>query len=141
VSENHLATDEGGHLQPELASAIAPVLRDVAATSGVELDVRDEPWGYDAGPSAMVWEPSGSGTGISLCDWDPAADRIASLADQVQEVVIEALWHAGRPVTWPQCSFHPDSHPLEAIVVQSQAVWRCPKSSQGVVEIGALGRH
>lgn len=34
-------------VHPEIAEAIAPVLRDISATCGLELDVRDEQWGYD----------------------------------------------------------------------------------------------
>ena len=124
-------------MHPEIAEAIAPVLRDISATCGVELDVRDEQWGYD-GPAVMVWEPDGSGTGVAVVAGQPSSEQIASLADQLQEVVIEALWSAGRPVTWPQCPSHPDSHPLEAAVVDSRAVWRCPKSGVVIDGVGAL---
>ena len=93
-------------MHPELASALGPVLRDLAATCSIELDVRLEEWEYE-GPSAIVWEPSGSGTGITLIAGQPSADQIASLADQLQEVAIEALWSARLPVTWPQCPSPP----------------------------------
>jgi hypothetical protein len=32
----------------------------------------------------------------------PAAERVAALADQVQEWEVEELAAAGRPATWPQ---------------------------------------
>jgi hypothetical protein len=124
-------------MHPELALALGPVLRDLAATCSIELDVRDEDWGYE-GPSAMVWEASGSGTGITLIAGQPSAHQIASLADQLQEVATEALWSERLPVAWPQCPSHPDSHPLEAAVVESHAVWRCPKSGHIIANVGAL---
>src|SRR5262245_43989557 len=47
---------------------------------------------------------------------EPLAQRIASVAGQVQEWAIEALWRAGRPATWPECPGHPNAHPLTATV-------------------------
>jgi hypothetical protein len=126
-------------MQPELVSALAPVLRDLAATASIELDVSAGDWGYEDGPSAMVSGPSGGSTGVAFMDGLTPAERIASVADQVQEIVIEELWHARRSATWPQCPLHPDSHPLEAIVIASRAVWRCPKSTEIIEELGALG--
>ena len=67
----------------------------------------------------------------------PAPDRIAMVADQVQEWVIEALW-ATAPTNWPPCPDHPGTHPLSANVANGAAVWTCPKDGSSFVAIGAL---
>ena len=126
-------------MHPDLVAALAPVLADLAATCRVSLDVRDEDWGSPLGPAAMVWEPDDSGTGISIVSGEPVAEQVVSVADQVQEVAIEALWTERLPVTWPQCPLHPETHPLEAAVTEGPAIWRCPRSGTVVAHIGALG--
>jgi hypothetical protein len=63
---------------------------------------------------------------LELVAAEPLAQRIASVADQIQEWAVEARWHAGRPATWPGCPLHPDSHPLMAAVREGRAVWICP---------------
>jgi hypothetical protein len=69
-----------------------------------------------------------------------AAERVAGLAEQVQEWEVEALAGAGRPATWPECPAHPASHPLEpAVSADGAATWRCPRSGLAVGAIGALG--
>jgi len=125
-------------MHPDLVSALTPVLADLS-TCAVSLDVRDEDWGSPGGPAATVWEPDGSRTGISMLSGESAVEQIVSLADQLQEVAIEALWTERLPVTWPQCVLHPDTHPLEPAVEAGQAIWRCPQSSTVVAAIGSLG--
>jgi hypothetical protein len=83
-----------------------------------------------------VWAPDGSGSGIRIQWAAPLADRVADIADQVQEVAIEALWHEGFSATWPECPLHPNSHPLEAVSIADRAVWRCPTSTEAVAEVG-----
>lgn len=125
-------------MHPELVAALAPVLRDLATSCSVTLEVRDEPWLEGPVLSAMVWEPAGSGTGIYIDQGLPAVEQIVWVADQVQEVAIEALWFAGRQVSWPPCPTHPNSHPLDAALVSSRAVWRCRASGDVISEIGAF---
>jgi hypothetical protein len=69
---------------------------------------------------------------------EPLAQRIASVADQIQEWAVEARWHAGRPATWPGCPHHPDSHPLMAAVREGRAVWICPRAGDLVSDVGHL---
>lgn len=58
---------------------------------------------------------------------------------------MEALWSEGEPAVWPRCPDHPDTHPLEAVVVDGTAVWVCPKSGAvrksraAFARIGELG--
>ena len=68
----------------------------------------------------------------------PAPERLADLADQLQEWEVEELAAAGRPATWPECPQHPDSHPLAPQARGDQAVWCCPASGQVISVIGAL---
>jgi hypothetical protein len=67
------------------------------------------------------------------------AERVADLADQVQEREAEALAEAGRPAAWPECPEHPASHPLApAVAGDGGSVWRCPRSGTPVCAIGEL---
>jgi hypothetical protein len=68
----------------------------------------------------------------------PYPERLAALAEQVQEWEIEALWAAARPATWPACPQHPNTHPLEPVAPADHACWRCPASGQEVSAIGRL---
>jgi hypothetical protein len=68
----------------------------------------------------------------------PAPERLADLADQLQDWEVEELAAAGRPATWPQCPQHPGSHPLAPRALGDQAAWCCPASGQIISVIGAL---
>lgn len=125
-------------MHPTLSAALAPVLADLSNTCRVTLRVQEEEWSLALGPSAMVWTPDGTGTGISIVLEDSVIDQVVSITDQVQEVVIEGLWLAGLPVTWPQCPDHPDTHPLEPTGLSDSAVWRCPASGSVIAELGKL---
>ncbi|MGH3166970.1 MAG: hypothetical protein ACRDN0_13925 [Trebonia sp.] len=80
----------------------------------------------------------GSAQGVSAMAAEPLQERIASVADQVQEWAVETLWQEGRPATWPECPAHPDSHPLTAVMRDGRAVWTCPKTKHVVGDIGTL---
>ncbi|WP_438297590.1 hypothetical protein [Streptomyces sp. HUAS TT7] len=86
----------------------------------------------------MLYAPDGSGRGLTPPVDATAAERLAGLAEQVQEWAVEALWSEGAPAVWPHCPAHPDTHPLVAAVVAGAAVWVCPKSGATVARIGAL---
>ena len=122
-----------------LEEAVAPVLSDVESSGSVIPDVRDEPWSAIAEQvTAMLYSADGSGQGISARPADPLPERIASVADQVQEWVVEELCSIGRPTNWPQCPQHPESHPLTAVERMGRAVWACPMTASVVSEIGQL---
>lgn len=123
-----------------LRQALAPVLRDLAASSNsarpAELEEHD--WtGDPRWPSAMIRSADGTARGVSVDRSAPSAERIASAADHVQEWVIEELW-GSEPTNWPVCPLHPDSHPLRATVRAANAWWDCPRDSTSIVRIGAL---
>ncbi|HSZ38402.1 MAG TPA: hypothetical protein VK817_00440 [Trebonia sp.] len=50
----------------------------------------------------MLHAADGSAQGVSAMAPQPLPQRIASVADQVQEWAVEALWQAGRPATFPR---------------------------------------
>jgi len=128
-------------MHPDLTAALAPVLADLSATCAVRLEVSDNDRGALVGPAVMVWSADGTGTGISIDSEESPVEQLVSVTDQVQEAAIEALWLAGRPVTWPQCPRHPDTHPLEPVVASSRGIWRCPRDDTPVDDIGTLTRR
>jgi hypothetical protein len=62
------------------------------------------------------------------------ADRLADIADQVQDWAVEELWMRGESAVWPECPTHPNSHPLRA----RSGAWHCPKTDARVAAIGDL---
>jgi hypothetical protein len=124
-----------------LAEALAPVLRDLGNSSSVIPRVEDGQWSDVEGQvTAMLFSPGGSGQGVSAMTGEPLPQRIASVADQIQEWAVEELCSVGRPTNWPPCPQHPHSHPLSAVVREGQAVWSCPRTGYAAGGIGQLGQ-
>jgi hypothetical protein len=124
-----------------LAKALAPVLRDLENSGSVIPEVRDDQWSDVEGQTtAALHSPDGSGQGVSVMTGESLPQRIASVADQVQEWAVEELCAVGRPTNWPQCPQHRSSHPLAPVVRDARAVWTCPATGDLVSEIGQLGR-
>jgi hypothetical protein len=129
-----------------LDAALAPVLADLRAAGAIVPEVRyaaaqdrgPDSVGAVIGPDGQAAAAGSQGVWVALAE--SAAERVASLAEQVQEWEVEALAAAGRPATWPECPAHPASHPLEpAVAADGAATWRCPRSGLAVGAIGALG--
>ncbi|MFD8866542.1 hypothetical protein ACFV1F_19610 [Streptomyces sp. NPDC059590] len=115
----------------EFAETLETVLRDLQAQCAVQPRIRaDDMYGI------MLFAPDGSGQGLTSPPGGTAAERLANLADQVQEWAVEALWSAGASAVWPQCPTHPDTHPLTATVRTDTAVWVCPKRGTTLARIG-----
>jgi len=124
-----------------LAEALTPVLRDLERSGSVIPEVRDDEWGGIEGQAtAGLRGPDGSGQGVSVMTGESLPQRIASVADQVQEWAVEELCSVGRPTNWPQCPDHPHSHPLSAVVQDGRAAWTCPATGRLASAIGQLGR-
>lgn len=86
----------------------------------------------------MLWSPDGNGFGVSLSRSATSAERVAGMADQVQQWAIEdQLWGRG-DTNWPPCPAHPDTHPLTAAVVDDAAVWVCPQGGEVVAHVGEI---
>ncbi|HTJ68518.1 MAG TPA: hypothetical protein VL551_13370 [Actinospica sp.] len=131
-------------IDPVLAAALAPLLRDLEAGHVTEPRLATDSRFYDADePAVLLYAPDGSGFGVRVLPDAPYAEQLAHLADQVQEWAVEALWSEGKSAVWPQCPDHPDSHPLQPNVIdeytqQAAAVWQCPKTRDVVAKIGEL---
>ena len=125
-----------------LRETLAPVLRDIQASGAIPPIIREEtpdPVG-DEFVSVMLWSADGTGAGVHVPAGPAVAERVARLADQVQEWEIEELVAAGRPAVWPECPDHPDSHPLEPVADAETAVWRCPRAGRVISQVGAFGQ-
>ena len=123
----------------ELEAAFAPIRRDLQAPSGVTPTVVDRRWQEDADTaSAFLYGPDGSGMGIWIQRGLPLSTQVVTLAEQVQEWAVEALWQLGRSASWPECPHHPARHPLEAREVDGGAVWACPVLGVIIHRIGQL---
>ena len=127
-------------MHPRLESILGPILRDVARTCDVTLEVVDERWlpAVQQEFSFVVRDPSGSETRVAIVGTQELWQDIADTAEKMQEVAVEALWFEAQRVAWPDCPHHSNTHPLEAAVVSARAVWRCPVTREVVAEIGSL---
>ncbi|MFR9727148.1 hypothetical protein ACL02R_27875 [Streptomyces sp. MS19] len=114
---------------------LAAVLRDIGAQCAVPPLLR--PTGVPETP-LMLCAPDGSGAGLNEPRGTRPGERLADLADQVQDWAVEALWGAGLPAVWPVCPAHPDTHPLAAAVRDGAAVWTCPRTGAAVARVGEL---
>jgi hypothetical protein len=120
-----------------LTAALQPVLKDLEVVQ-LRPRISGADWGGPEQLSAMSWWPDGSGVGVWVLSTCTACERIAMLAEQIQEAAVEVLPGLGRPAIWPKCPDHPNSHPLQARCVDETAVWVCARSDRQVAEIGAL---
>ena len=125
-----------------LGAAIAPLLRDMAATGQALPDIREEAH-EDLGEYAVcawIQDPGGrSGQGIRvLCYYSPS-EQLSSLAEQVQDWAGDVQVDPGRR-PWPDCPDHPGSHALMADTRDEAAVWCCPQAGHVIAEIGLLTR-
>jgi hypothetical protein len=131
----------------ELRANLEPILRDMRNSGAIVPDVIEEAHD-DLGPEyvhAWIRLPESSGSpdtaaqDIRVHVDLPFPERLADLADQLQDWEVEELFAAGRPPTWPECPEHPDSHPLAPQARSDQAAWCCPASGHVISTIGALG--
>lgn len=124
-------------MQQMFVDALAPVLRDARSTGVPDIEIEDSDWAKAPGYlAAMLWDrPRGRGISVQLAL--PTAERIVSVADQVQEFVIESGWGWSRS-NWPSCPHHPTTHPLAAELRHDTAVWICPVDKTVIAEIGAI---
>jgi hypothetical protein len=68
------------------------------------LDVGDNQWSDFPGQvMAMLHDVDGTAQGVFAMAAESLAERMASVADQVQEWAVEALCRAGRSASWPEC--------------------------------------
>lgn len=121
-----------------MRQALAPVLHDLEGAVVAAPRIESADWSEDPDwPSVMLWSPTGSGMGVRVSRLARLSERVASVADQVQEFVIEELWRQA-PTNWPPCPRHPTTHPMKAMAQDDAAVWVCPVDDALVSLIGAL---
>jgi hypothetical protein len=127
-----------GVVDEVLREAMAPVLRDLRGAGIAEPRVEDDDWTGDPdSASVMLWSPDGSGTGVYVSRSAPAFERVAAMADQVQEWAIEEL--SGKaPTNWPRCPNHPSGHPMKPSTRDRAAVWVCPSDGTPFSPVGSL---
>jgi hypothetical protein len=120
-----------------LAQSLSPILRDVERAGLAVPRIDDADWADDPDVAfAELWSPDGSRTGIYVTLRAPEAERVAMVADQIHEWVIEELWGSA-PTNWPRCPRHPDTHPL-TISALEVAMWVCPADGTAVAPVGSL---
>jgi len=123
-----------------LRQAVTPLLADLAA-SGMSVPVileeaREE---REAEVCGWIQGPGGTGTGTSVLLDSSPAERVAELAEQLQNWAADQLHDAGRPPEWPACPRHPDPpRRLEPQVRDGHAAWVCWESGQVIWPIGEL---
>ena len=127
-----------GVVEEVLTEAMAPVLRDLESAGISAPRIEDRDWtGGQGSVSVMLRSADGSGTGVYVFLEVPEFERIAMVADQVQEWAIEELWGGGS-TNWPPCPRHPNNHPMTVSTRDATAVWMCPADEVVVVPVGGL---
>lgn len=122
----------------EIVEIIGHVVRDVSSSGLGEPRIEESDWDDDPQVlSAMIYSARDStGQGVSVRGDLTRANQLVSVADQVQEWVIEE--NGPTNSNWPQCPWHPNNHPLAAQLVGDQGVWACPVLNTPVAVIGEL---
>lgn len=125
-------------MEAGIVEIIRHVLRDVSSGGLEEPRIEESNWDDDPQMfSAMIYSARDStGQGVSVKGDLPRSEQLVSVADQVQEWVIEE--NGPTNSNWPQCPWHPDNHPLSAQLVDGQGVWICPVRNTPVALIGEL---
>lgn len=117
--------------------ALDPVIADLRASGGPLPASIGELYG-DAGSQLIRnFVGRGGSRGIRMPVGERLAEQIAFVADEVQEWAVEENW--GRDSNWPKCPRHPTTHPLEVVVVNGDAVWRCGADLVPIARVGELG--
>lgn len=104
-----------------LARAVQALVRDLRTLEGVTLTLH--------GDLVEVQQAGGPPAPLDHATGASEEQLKAHIADRLQDYVVDALWTAGFPTSWPPCPDHPDSHPLRAVVLDEVAVWSCPKGA------------
>lgn len=121
-----------------MRQALVPVLRDLEGAVIGALHIQEADWTGDPdSPSVTLRSPAGNAMGVQVARLSPTSERIASVADQVQVLVIKEL-RGQAPTNWPQCPRHPTAHPMRAMALNDTAVWVCPVDDSPVTMIGTL---
>jgi hypothetical protein len=121
----------------EFDRALDPVMADLRATGGPLPASIGKVYGDPGSQLIRDFVGRGGSRGIRMPVGEKVAEQIAFVADEVQEWAVEENW--GRDSNWPRCPRHPTTHPLEAVVVEGEAAWRCARDSVRIARVGELG--
>ena len=125
-----------------LRETVGPLLRDLEA-AGLRLpDIREEVrYGCDpAQVCAWIEEVDGGGSGIVILKELPAPERVALLAEQIQNWAADQLHDASLYPEWPVCPIHPAAGRAHPEVRDAAAVWVCSQARHPISAIGSLPR-
>ncbi len=100
-----------------------------------DLTIRGLKWMWSSEVYGWVRANDGSGIGIWFPEDSAWPEVVVSVADVIQEAIIEGAAHWG--VAFPMCPVHPN-HPMDAAVVAGVASWVCPRGEGTPIPIGAL---
>jgi hypothetical protein len=123
-------------VEAELRSGVVEVVVGTADELRHELVRRGRPV-FAAASGVYGWVLQNEGGAIGIWHRDDLAwpDLVVSVADVIQEAIIEGPDHYGD--AFPMCPVHPN-HPMDAQVVGGVASWICPKRAGEPITIGEL---
>jgi hypothetical protein len=112
--------------------AVALVARDLdpGGAPGIELTVEPDLGDSEAWMVFAHAKERSAGSGFLLDG--RFSNLVATIADLVQEQVIDLIWSE-----WPRCPYH--GHPLGARSDDDTAWWACPMQPESHWAIGTLG--
>jgi len=125
-------------MDADLEAALTPVVADLIHGASLIPEFREVEWPTQGTVATMLFLSDAGGAGIAIRSGADRIGQVVSLADQVQDWAVEALWGVGRSPVWPECPEHPDSHPLRAVERNGAAIWVCPVSLNEICRIGSL---
>jgi len=122
-----------------LRAAVAPLLRDLAATGMPLPDIRTEAHeDRECAVCGWIAMPGGFGQGVWVLRDHSHAEQVAELAEQFQNWAADYLVEAGHSPDWPACPAHGGDRGLAAEVRDGAAVWVCREDGRVISPIGAL---
>ena len=122
----------------DLPHPFAVVLRDVDRTYPVTVHRKPGTWKKKNDPGVYVSISEQDVIFMRMEVGVSSAERLAELANDLADWLVELLPGIGYPAVWPQCPEHVNTHPLEAQVVDNDAVWVCPHAGTVVAAVGSL---
>ena len=122
------------NVKEQIARALAPALADLHASTLTAPTIEWRIWADPPMLSCVLRNSGGDAIGFSIRGDVESSEQIRDAASQLQDWVIDG----GQTSTWPVCSLHPASHPLEPDIELDVASWICPKDRSFQRPIGKL---
>jgi hypothetical protein len=123
----------------DLPHPFVVVMRDVDRTYPATVHRKPGTWDNKKKDTGMYISISETEFAFVRMETDGSpAEQLAALADDLADWLVEQLPSIGHPAVWPPCPQHVNTHPLEAQVINDDAVWVCPRDETVVAAIGSL---